>query len=72
MSKKGHTNNLHGRPPRVNGESQIKPARQLGRVSDSEWEELQKAAKNCGLSFTQWALAILLTMARKQNKRGVK
>lgn len=65
MSKKGHTNNPEGRPPKKPGESIRQPARQFGRVSEDEWTELQSAAKSSGKSFTKWALEILLRAARR-------
>lgn len=42
------------------------PARQLGRVSNEDWAELQAAAERAGLSFTKWALFHLLIAARKK------
>jgi len=55
-----------GRPPTERGAYNPNKARQLGRVSDSEWAELQQAAEESGKSFTQWALAILLKAARRK------
>ena len=55
-----------GRPPTERGAYNPNKARQLGRVSDAEWAELQHAAEESGKSFTQWALAILLKAARRK------
>jgi hypothetical protein len=41
---------------------------QLGRIADSDQAELRAAAERSGLSFTQWALPILLKEARKSEK----
>lgn len=67
MSKKGHTNNPSGRPVKKLEDKIVTPARQLGRVSNEEWAELQNAAKSAGMSFTQWALSVLLKAAKKIN-----
>ncbi len=56
-----------GRPPTERGAYNPNKARQLGRVPDAEWLELQSAAKASGKPFTQWALAILLRAARRQS-----
>ena len=64
MSKKGHTNNPHGRPP-LAVRKVLDKSRMLGRVPDLEWAELKAAAEKSGKSFTQWALAILRKSARK-------
>mgnify|MGYP001809818626 CR=1 FL=1 len=42
------------------------PPRQLGRISDEDWELLQAAAKVSGAkNFTKWALAVLLAEAKQ-------
>ena len=56
-----------GRPPTERGAYNPHPARQLGRVSDEDWKELQEAGQP---NFTKWALRILLTAARRQRRRG--
>lgn len=45
---------------------QYNPARILGRVRQEDWDVIKHAAKRSGLSFTQWALRILLKAAEKQ------
>jgi len=40
----------------------------LGRICDSEWQEMRLAAEQSGQKFTQWAKNILLENARKQAK----
>ena len=46
-----------------------KPARQLGRVSDEDWLLLKSAAKTQRMTFTGWALGILLAIAKQQLNR---
>ena len=41
------------------------PARQLGRVSDADWQLLKRAAKASGQSFSAWARSVLLAEARR-------
>jgi hypothetical protein len=55
-----------GRPATERGAYNPNPARQLGRVSDEDWETLKAAAERAGLTFTQWAVAILLRAAKRQ------
>lgn len=54
-----------GRPPTERGAYNPHPARQLGRVSDEDWSEIQDGAKRAGKKFSQWAVPILLKAARK-------
>ena len=54
-----------GRPPTERGAYNPNPARQLGRVSDEDWATLQEAARASGKSFTQWALGVLLDVAKR-------
>jgi uncharacterized protein (DUF1778 family) len=51
------TSNANTPPP--------KPARQLGRVSDEDWSLLKSAANAQRMTFTGWALGILIPMAQK-------
>lgn len=53
-----------GRPPTKYGN--YERARQLGRVSDEDWQLLKSAAEQSGLTFTEWALGHLLKQARKE------
>ena len=55
-----------GRPPKPAEERYMTPSRQLGRVSDEDWQVLQDAASKSGKSFTQWAVEILLRNAKRQ------
>ena len=57
-----------GRPPKAAGEKFTTPARQLGRVSDEDWQTLQGAALSQGKSFTAWAVAVLLRAAKRLSK----
>lgn len=54
-----------GRPPI---DRDWHPQRQLGRVSDDEWNKLKQAAEQSGKTFTKWALDILLRAARKAKR----
>jgi hypothetical protein len=58
-----------GRPATDRGAYNPNPARQLGRVSDGEWELLKAAAAKRGESFTAWALAVLLRAAKREMGR---
>lgn len=40
--------------------------RQLGRVSDEQWDLLKRAAQASGQSFTVWSLAILTEAAKRE------
>jgi len=62
------TNPKRGRPATDRGAYNPHPARQLGRVSDGDWETLKDAAERSGKTFTQWAVALLLKAARKHQK----
>jgi hypothetical protein len=55
-----------GRPATDRGAYNPNPARQLGRVSDADWQTLRAAAESSGQTFTQWAVGTLLRAARKQ------
>lgn len=67
-SKKTPKKKRVGRPPKPEGEKYLTPARQLGRVSDEDWQLLQDAAQKAGKPFTRWAVEILLRNARRQLK----
>lgn len=58
-----------GRPATERGAYNPNPARQLGRVSEEEWETLKAAAEKRGESFTAWAVRVLLAAARRELKR---
>ena len=45
-----------------------KPARQLGRVSDEDWQLLKSAAKTQRMTFTGWVLGILIPIAKTMEK----
>lgn len=55
-----------GRPATERGAYNPNPARQLGRVSDADWETLKAAAAKRGESFTAWALGVLLKAAKRE------
>ena len=52
-----------GRPPTVHGA--YHPCRQLGRVSDEDWQRLKDAAERAGKPFSEWATRILLAAAKR-------
>ena len=58
-----------GRPATERGAYNPNPARQLGRVSEDDWETLKAAAEKRGESFTAWAVRVLLIAARRELKR---
>jgi uncharacterized protein (DUF1778 family) len=58
-----------GRPATERGAYNPNPARQLGRVSEEDWETLKAAAEKRGESFTAWAVRVLLSEARRELKR---
>lgn len=57
-----------GRPPKAEDEKYRTPARQLGRVSEEDWQTLQGAALSQGKSFTAWAVAVLLRASKRLSK----
>jgi len=58
-----------GRPATERGAYNPNPARQLGRVSNEDWDTLKAAAEKRGESFTAWAVRVLLAAARRELKR---
>lgn len=60
------SNAKRGRPATERGAYNPNPARQLGRVSDSDWETLKAAAAKRGETFTAWALSVLLKAAKRE------
>ena len=57
-----------GRPATERGAYNPNPARQLGRVSDDDWQTIKAAAEAKGKTFTEWAVEILLKAAKRQTK----
>ena len=45
------------------------PPRQLGRVDAVTWDRLRAAAERAGMTFTAWAVAILLKEAAKSERK---
>jgi hypothetical protein len=39
-------------------------------VADEDWETMKDAAERSGKTFTQWAVALLLTAARKTSGKS--
>ena len=59
-----------GRPSTSRGAYNPLPARQFGRISDSHWSELKKAADAAGLSMVEWALPTLLNKAKRERSKA--
>ncbi len=57
-----------GRPATKRGAYNPLPARQFGRISDDDWNELKEAADDAGQSMVEWALPSLLRKARRESK----
>lgn len=55
-----------GRPATERGAYNPNPARQFGRVSDDDWNELKAAADDAGQSLVVWGLPTLLKKARRE------
>lgn len=55
-----------GRPATERGAYNPNHARQFGRISDEDWNELRTACEDAGLSMVDWALPTLLKKARKE------
>lgn len=55
-----------GRPATERGAYNPNPARQLGRVSDADWQTLKAAAAKRGETFTAWAVRVLLAAAKRE------
>jgi hypothetical protein len=55
-----------GRPPTDRGAYNPHPPRQLGRIAPADWQEMKAAAERSGLSFTAWAVGVLLRAAKRQ------
>lgn len=55
-----------GRPATDRGAYNPNPARQFGRISDDDWNELKAACDAAGLSMVEWALPTLLKKARRE------
>lgn len=58
---------LPGRPKKPDGEKYKTTARMFGRIPDDEWAEI-KAGIDAGMTFTEWAKAILLKHVRRKRK----
>lgn len=58
-----------GRPATERGAYNPNPARQFGRISDEDWNELKAAADAASQSMVEWALPTLLKKARREAKQ---
>ena len=58
-----------GRPATERGAYNPNPARQLGRVSDADWDALRAACEAAEMSLVAWALPTLLAKARREAKK---
>lgn len=61
-----------GRPATKRGAYNPNPARQFGRISDEDWNELKAACDLAGLSMVEWALPTLLKKARREKRHRAK
>jgi hypothetical protein len=59
-----------GRPATERGAYNPNPARQFGRISDKDWNELKAAADAAGLSMVEWALPALLKKACRERGKA--
>jgi hypothetical protein len=57
------------RPKKETSEKYETPARQFGRVADSDWSEIKEACETAGQSLVAWALPVLLAKARRERKK---
>lgn len=58
-----------GRPPTERGAYNPHPVRQIGRVSDEDWQLIKAAAEKRGETFTAWAVAVLKRAAKRELAR---
>lgn len=56
-------------PRKPDHEKYRTPVRQLGRINDAEWAEIQQAVARSGKTWTAWAKQILLRVARRENAK---
>lgn len=61
-----------GRPRKDEDDKFKTPARQFGRVSDSDWELIKEACELSGMSLVSWALPTLLAKARREKSQREK
>jgi hypothetical protein len=54
-----------GRPPKDPADRYLTPARQIGRVSDDDWNTILRAVDATGQTKTEWAVSTLLRAARR-------
>ena len=59
-----------GRKPTDRGAYNPNPARQFGRISDDDWNEIKAAADAAGQSMVEWALPTLLKKARRERGKS--
>lgn len=61
-----------GRKPTDRGAYNPNPARQFGRISDEDWQEIKDACEASGMSMVEWALPTLLKKARREKAQREK
>lgn len=59
-----------GRPATARGAYNPNPPRQLGRVSDADWQLIRDACEASGQSLVEWALPLLLREAKRKVRNG--
>jgi hypothetical protein len=58
-----------GRPATDRGAYNPNPARQFGRVAESDWLEIKEACEAAGQSLVEWGLPALLAKAKRENEQ---
>lgn len=61
-----------GRPPTERGAYNPNPARQFGRISDEDWQEIKEACEASGQSLVEWGLPALLAKAKREKQQRAK
>lgn len=61
-----------GRPATDRGAYNPNPARQFGRVGESEWQQIKEACEASGKSLVEWGLPALLAKARREKQQRAK
>lgn len=62
-------NSKRGRKPTERGAYNPNPARQFGRISDEDWQEIKEACEASGKSLVEWGLPVLLAKAKREKKQ---
>lgn len=60
------------RPRKPESEKYQTQARQFGRISDQDWQEIKEACEASQQSLVEWGLPALLVKARREKKQRAK